>query len=30
MQKIYLDSFIQEIENIRKYIKHINIINEFG
>ena len=30
MQKFYLDSFIQEIENIRKYIQHINIINEFG
>lgn len=29
MQKVYLDSFIEKIDNIRDYIEHINIINQF-
>ncbi len=28
MQKIYLDNFIRDIEDIKEYIKHINIINQ--
>ena len=27
MQKIYLDNFIKDIENIREYIKHIDLVN---
>lgn len=28
MEKVYLDNFIHDIENIREYIKHIELVNE--